>query len=267
MIILKFILYIILLFSFPAFGNEVVIDIEVKQANAKGVVEKAIKQLSYKLINGILDPSRVEEKKQKINKIIAQKSNRYILYTKKGAFYQKKDSSSFVIPITLGFSEENLQHILLEEEILYSDSFHIRILPFIFLEDRVGRENYGWWFNQSGKLVWQRSMSSFYNQLQSELMSYGFYLVNPEFAGFQNFIPKKLQARLPKKKLIFDLAKHLNTHLVLTGSVRIKEMDNESIFNVKADLIVYHAKSGRILAEIERVETVSLSKSNSDSKT
>ena len=262
---MKFI-YIIFLFSFSTFGNEIVIDIEVEQKNTKGVVERAVKQLSYELINDILDPSRVEEKKKKINRIINQKSNRYILYTKKGTVHQKKDSSNFIIPVTLGFSEENLRHILLEEEIFYSDSFHTRILPLIVLEDRVERKSYGWWFNQTEELVWQKSMSNLYNQLQSELMAYGFYLVNPEFAGFQGFIPKKLQARLPKKRLIFDLAKYFNTHLVLTGSVRIKEMDDESIFNVKADFIVYHTKSGRVLAEIERVETVNLSENHSEYK-
>ena len=211
----------------------------------------------------------MEEKKQEISRIIAQKSNRYILYTKKGVKRQKEGTKSFVIPITIGFSAENLKHILVEEEVFYSNSFHTRILPVILLEDRVDRELYGWWVNSHRveKLaIWQSNMNSFYNQLQSELMPYGFYLMNPEFAGFRYFIPEKLQFKFLKKKSVFNLAEYLSTHLVLIGSIRIKEIDDESIFGVKADLTVYHAKSGRVLAEIERTETVTLSKDSKDTE-
>ena len=251
------------LFSFQVFSGETVIHIEVEKSDEKGVVEKAVRKLSYELIDAILDPSRVEEKKKEINRIIRQKSNRYIFFTKKGSVYQKKgSSSSFVIPVTIGFSKENLKHILLESEIFYSDSLYIRVLPFIFLEDKVERKIYGWWV--SGKKdtsIWQSNMSNFYNQLQSELMSYGFYVINPEFANFRHFIPKQLSLRFFKKKSIFNLAKHFNTHLVLLGSISIKEMDDD-IFNIKADLTIYHVKSGRVLAEIERGETVTLSDSD-----
>lgn len=253
------------LLSFQLFGKEVIIDIEVEQTDEKGVVEKAIKKLSYELMTDILESSRIKEKKKEINRIITQKSNRYILYTKKGIKRQKEGSKSFVIPVTIGFSTENLKHILVEEEIFYSNSFHTRVLPVILLEDRVDRELYGWWMNShkiKKSVMWQSNMSNFYNQLQSELMPYGFYLVNPEFAGIRYFIPEKFEFKLPKKKSVFNLAKYLTAYLVLIGSIRIKEIDDETIFSVKADLTIYHAKNGRILAEIERTETVTLSEEN-----
>ena len=69
-----------------------------------------------------MESSRIKEKKQEIDRIIAQKSNRYILYTKTGTKIQK-EGKSFVIPVTIGFSTENLKHILMEEEIFYSQFF------------------------------------------------------------------------------------------------------------------------------------------------
>ena len=102
-------------------------------------------------------------------------------------------------------------------------------------------------------------MNLFYNRLQSELMPYGFYLMNPEFAGFRYFIPAKFQFKSIRKKTVFNLAEYLGVNMVLIGSIRIREIDDESIFAVKTDLIIYHAKSGRVLAEIKRKETMTLS--------
>ena len=150
----------------------------------------------------------------------------------------------------------------MEEEIFYSNSFHTRILPVILLEDRVDRELYGWWMNghqMKTLAVWQNNMNLFYNRLQSELMPYGFYLMNPEFAGFRYFIPAKFQFKSIRKKTVFNLAEYLGVNMVLIGSIRIKEIEDEAIFSVKTDLTIYHAKSGRVLAEIERKETMTLS--------
>ena len=51
----------------------------------------------------------------------------------------------FVISVNIGFSEQNLKKILLEEDLFYSGVFNQRILPFVFFDDSVNRRSYGWW--------------------------------------------------------------------------------------------------------------------------
>ena len=257
----KLFLGVVLFYSFSALAGEMVIEVESDKSDEKGIIKTAVKKLSYQLIEKTLEPSQFQKKQEEINKIIAKKSNRYILYTKKGVSRkQKNPPSSFITPITIGFSEENLQKILMEEEVFYADSVHTRVLPLVSLEDKTKRKTYSWWTPhiEKGSELQQNSMNAFYSQVQSELMTYGFYLVNPEFAGFRRFTSKELQFAVPKKRAVSNLAKHFNTYIVLAGSIKIKEMESDSMFNIKTDLKVYHLKSGRSLAEAKKSENIIL---------
>lgn len=237
------------------YGSETVLEIKQDSPNTKKAVQTAIQQVSNDLMQKFIEPKKLKEQKKQIQKIISTYSNRYILYTHTASPAKQEDF--FVITVTIGFSEENLKKILLEEDLFYSGASQLRVLPLILFEDLVERENYSWWRNiKPPSEDIKQQISALYNQIQRTLMLYGFFLINPEQAGSVYFIPEELKFKVPKKTSIFKLAQFFQSHLVMAGSVKIRESDVDSILNLKLEIAVYHAKSGRLLSEIERLEKI-----------
>ena len=252
-----FLICVFFLFSFFVLGEETVLEVEQDSPDTKKAVQTAIQEVSVELMERFIEPSKLKARKRQIQKIISAYSNRYILHTQTAPFI-KKGGKSFIIPVTIGFSEENLKKILLEEDLFYSGTSHLRILPLVFFEDLVKREHYGWWRKPQASIpdfMWKQ-ISQIYSQLQGTLIPYGFFLINPELAGSRYFIPDNLLFRKPKKKNIFNLARFFKCSLVMTGSVKIRESDVNSILSLKLELAVYHVDSGRLLAEVERWEKI-----------
>ena len=254
----KIILSAIFVFSFVARGGELILEIEQDSPDVEKAVQNAMNQVSAELMEKFIEPSKLKERKKQIQKIISTSSNRYILYTKTSTPTHKADSS-YVIPVTIGFSEENLKKILLEEDLFYPGTSQLRVLPMVFFENLMDKEHYGWWMRGKSKSIdMKEQMNSFYNQIQSTMMSYGFFLINPEFAGSFYFVPDDLLFKRPIKKNIFKLARFFKSHLVMTGSIKVRESDIKSMVNVKVDLVVYHTDSGRLLAEVERFKKIKI---------
>lgn len=273
-----------------SFAQEVTVQVRLNTANVKKATQAAIQDVSMEIMERLIEPAKLKAQKKQIQKLILTRYNRYIIYTKTSvsqAISSKKDMASvitpspgikvicpdapsqsclvpvekdyFVISVTIGFSEQNLKKILLEEDLFYSGVFNQRILPLVFFDDSVNRRSYGWWMkkNKNFNSAIHSAMKLFYNQIQDELMSYGFYLVNPEFTGSVHFIPKQLKFNRYKKRNIFAVANFFQAPLVLTGLVKISESSQEGILNLKIQLGVYHTKSGRLLAEVEQLEKLS----------
>lgn len=260
---MRLIFLFLLLFSVSAYSGETVLEVEQNSPDLKKAVQTAIQKVSVELMEQFIEPSKLKAKKRQIRKIISAYSNRYILYTRTAPPIEKKPHS-FIISVTIGFSEENLKKILLEEDLFYSGTSHLRILPMVLFEDLVERENYGWWIKKEFKPDISMRMRSFYNQIQSVLMSYGFFIINPEMAGSRHFIPYTLSFKKPKKKNIFNLARFFQCNLVMTGSVKIRESDIRSVLSVKGELTVYHVDSGRLLAEVEQFAKIQMDEKKSD---
>ena len=252
------------IFSFFAYSGETVLEVEQESPDVKPAVQTAIQKVSVELMEQFIEPSKLKAQKKQIQKIISTYSNRYILYTRTAPPIKKKDES-FIIPVTIGFSGENLKKILLEEDLFYSGTSHLRVLPLVLFEDLVERETYGWWIKKGVKPDISKRISKFYNQIQSTLMSYGFFLINPEVAGSRYFIPNNLLFKKPKKRNVFNLARFFQCNLVMTGSVKIRESDIRSVLSVRVELTVYHVDSGRLLAEVERFEKIQIDETKSDS--
>ncbi len=245
------------LFSFFAYSGETTLEIEQSSPDeVKKAVQTAIEKVSIEMMEQFIEPSKLKAQRRRIRKIISTYSNRYILYTRTSPPIKKEDGKSFIIPVTIGFSAENLKKILLEEDLFYSGTSHLRVLPLVLYEDLVERETYGWWIKKKVSTDISRRMSEFYNNVQSALMSYGFFLINPEVAGSRYFVPDSLSFKKPKKRNVFNLAGFFECNLVMTGSVKIRESDIKSVLSVRVELSVYHADSGRLLAEVERFEKI-----------
>ncbi len=230
---------------------------EVEQDSTEKAVQQAVRDLSLDLMERFIEPSKLKAQKTRIQKIISTYSNRYILYTQTSPPAKKEDGSS-VITVTIGFSEKNLKQILLQEDLFYSGVSHLRVFPLILFEDFVRGESHAWWIKEDDPPsdFMKSQISGFYDQVQETFMSYGFFLINPERAGSAWFIPENLRFESPKKRYVFDLARFFQSYLVMTGSVKVRESDMESILNLKMELTVYHAKSGRTLASSERFEKI-----------
>ena len=245
----------LLLFCFfvgKGYAEETTLEIEQSSPNLKKAEQTAVEQVSLELMERFIESSKLKEQKKQIQKIISTYSNRYILSTKTGKVLKKE--KSFIIPVTIGFSEANLKKILLEEDLFYSGTSHLRILPLILYENIVEHESYGWWKKRqkSSSLAIKTQVSELYSQIQRTLLSYGFFLIHPEWASANWFIPKELQFSTPKKNSVFKLSQFFQSHLVMTGFIKVRETPVDSLLNVKGELTVYHADNGRLLAEVER---------------
>ncbi len=262
-------LFFLCLCSFFVQGDETVLEIEQNSPDKQKAVQAAIRKVSFELMEQLIEATKLKEQKKQIQRIISTSSNRYILYTKTGTPVQseKEDHLSYVIPVTIGFSKENLKKILLEEDLFYSGTSHLRILPLILFEDLIDRKKYGWWRDKKKQPVYmQKQISQLYNQIQQTMMPYGFFLINPEFAGNRYFIPDDLLFTSPKKKDVFRLARFFQSHLVMVGSIKVRESDISSILNIKTELVVYHTDSGRVLAEVERFGKIQIESDKPDEK-
>ena len=247
----------VVLCPFFAFGAETTLEIEQATPDRQKAVQTAIQLLSQDLMEKFMEPAKLKAQKKRIQKIISTYSNRYILYTKTSAPIQK--GPKFILPVRIGFSEENLKKILLKEELFYSGSSHLRILPLISYKNRVTKADYGWWRknNRSPKL--SQVMSAFYSHIQTAFLPYHFFVIHPEQAGSRYFVPKSLLSRRLDQKKRFQLARFFQSHLIMTGLVTVKESDTDSFLNLKVQLSVYNTDSGRLLAEVERFEKIPIS--------
>ena len=249
-------IFFLLLFAFFVHGGETTLEVEQDSADTNKAVQTAVQQVSLELMERFIEPSKLKKHETQIQKVISNRSNRYILYTRTAPVIEKEDKS-FIVPVTVGFSEENLKKILLEEDLFYAGNSYLRILPLVLFEDLTERENYGWWkTKRSAPDFMKEQISHFYTQIQGTLLAYGFFLIHPELSGSRYFIPEELVFETPKKRNIFDLARFFRSNLVMTGSVKVRESDVESILNLKTELTVYNVESGRLLAEVERLAKI-----------
>ena len=243
--------------SFFAFSAETVLQIEQDTPDRQKAVQTAVQQLSQDLMEQFIEPSKLKAQKKRIQKIISTYSNRYVLYTKTEAPVAK-GPKSFVLSVRIGFSEENLKKILLKEDLFYSGSSHLRILPLILFENKIEKQDYGWWRKNNNSLVMSQAMAAFYSHIQATFLPYHFFVIHPEQAGSRYFVPKSLLSHRLNKKEKFQLARFFQSHLIMTGVVTIRESDADSFLNMKIQLAVYNTDSGRLLAEVERFEKIPL---------
>ena len=244
--------------AFLAFSAETTLEIEQTTPDRQKAVQTAIQQLSQELMERLIEPSKLKAQKKRIQKIISTYSNRYILYTKTETPVAK-GPKSFVLPIRIGFSEENLKKILLKEDLFYSGSSHLRILPLILFENKITKEVYAWWRkkNNNPSLI-NLDVSAFYSHIQQALLPYHFFVIHVEQAGSRYFVPSSLLSSKLSKKEKFKLSKFFQSHLIMIGDVIIRESDVDSFVNVKVQLSVFNTDSGRLLAEVERFEKIPL---------
>ncbi len=261
-----FILFFFLSFHIISLAGEVTIEIEMEKPNIKKAVQQAIQKVSMEMMKKFIEPSKLKEQKKSIQQIISTFSNRYILYTK--TLPAQKNENSFLIKVTVGFSEENLKKILLAEDLFYSGVFNQRILPMVFFDDRVNNVSYSWWSRKKHHLspFSRQIITTFYDYIQKELMSYGFYLINTNIAQMVYFLPKKMKFNRMTKKNIFPPARFFQAPFVLTGLVVFRESNHPSFGNLKIELSIYHTTTGRQLAEIERFEKIPIPSSSSTKK-
>ena len=246
------------IFSSPVFSAETTLQIEQTTPDRQQAVQTAIQQLSQDLMERFIEPSKLKAQKKRIQGIISTYSNRYILYTKTETPVAK-GPKSFVLSVRIGFSEENLKKILLKEDLFYSGSSHLRILPLILFENKIEKKDYGWWRKNNNFPVMQQAMSAFYSHIQTAFLPYHFFVIHPEQAGSRYFVPKSLLSDRLNKKEQFSLAQFFQSHLIMTGVVTLRESDANSFLNMKIQLAVSNTDSGRLLAEVERFEKIPLS--------
>ncbi len=241
------------------FSAETVLNMEQSTPDREKAVQAGIERLSMDMMERFIEPSKLKAQKKQIQKIISTYSNRYILYTKTGAPV-KKGPQSFVLPVTIGFSEENLKKILLAEDLFYSGSSHLRILPLVLFEDKVQKARYGWWRKQkeAPPATLRQEMSLLHSHIQNAFLPYHFFVIHPEFSASRYFVPKALLSNRLSKKEKFQLAGIFESHLIMMGAVTVRESDVEGILNVQLSLTVHNVDSGRLLAEVDRFEKIPL---------
>ena len=287
---LRYFTFILCTFVLCAFASwvaaeEVTVQVYALDSNIKKATRLAIQSVSFTIMEKLIEPAKLKAQKKQIQKLISTRYNRYIVYTKSAVSKRKAgekvktevvpnetvicpgfpspncaippETDYFILSITIGYSEQNLKKILLEEDLFYTGRFSQRILPLVYFNDSMQRTSYGWWMKKDFEDSALKPVAeAFYGELQAEWMPYGFYLLNPERGMSRHFIPNLLKFNQYKKYNIFTLANFFKAPLVLTGLVKVSESGRKGTFNLKLQLGIFHTESKRQLTETERLEKV-----------
>ena len=241
-------------------GEEVQIDISSAQPDTKKATLQATEQVRQQLFENLTRAMGSGEQKQRIQARVSELSDRYILYTKTRPPEQQADGT-FLIPVTVGFSEKNLRQILLKEGLFYEGHSPFRILPLVVFKNHPEGLSYRWWGKQSSpEGLDPRGFDIFYNHLQNQMLGFGFYTLHPEGMHLRDFIPGDMWFDKPKKKSVFGLARFFNSDLVLTGTVQVKDTGVEGTSHLILDFSVYHTQTGRKLSQLKQWGRLSFAK-------
>ena len=232
-----FCLSVFFLFSFVQAQNveSIVKEIRIKSDSRPLAQEKALNELSRRLVAEMIGQDRYQEEKRKIEKYIIKNRNRYILSTQSSR-PALLDNGDFSFAVTIKVSKENLKNLLLDHNLFYASKGSVCLLPIVSFIDSFGSEekSYSWWLKAqngpAGELL-KPMASAFFNMLSEEFVKQGFYALNPVFQRMAEGTPSTV---LPKKssrvRNFVPLAEFWICDIILSGYVQAGAVSSRGLF-------------------------------------
>ena len=228
-------LFILFLFGFVhAQSVETFVrEVHLKTDSKQQAHERAINELSKKLVTDIIGADKYKQEKQKIKSSIIRNRNRYILSTSSSKPVLQ-DNGNFTSTVTIKVSRENLRNLLLEHNLFYASQGSFCLLPVVSFASYFDGEkkSYSWWLkadSEKPEMLLKQMAASFFELLSEELIKKGFYSLNPTFQKMHEGAPSRI---LPKKSSrvqdFAPLAEFYTCDIILSGHVQVGEPFNSS---------------------------------------
>ena len=208
------------------FVKEISLDADDKQA----AQQQALNEVSRELIESMLGAGKFQKHKGKITKQIIRNQNRYILSVRSSQ-PKLKEEGGFISQVKVKVSRENLKQLLLENNLFYSSQGSFCLLPVITLASYLSgkKQSWSWWLKkQSAEPFLQKVSALFFDRLSEELISIGFYPLNPVFQKMYEGTPPVF---LPKKssrvKDFAPLAEFYTCDIILSGHIQFGDIPSD----------------------------------------
>lgn len=244
----------------PAMAQEMVdvnrqVEVESEDAASakQKLMDKAIEEVSYESIEGIIGEEKTRRSQDLILNKIIKKSGRYILSLKGDNFTKK--GKVYVMDVGMKVSLKGLRSLLLEQGLLYQMDGPPKVLPVIQMIDRMGGRSYGWWYqDRSRDHAFLSSQTEFFhNSLRDQLRKIGFYAISPLKGHLAQNIPDAFRGENMQRADHLFLGEYFKSSVVVRGQVvfRAKPL-SDSVYMIDARLEALHSGNGRLMAELTR---------------
>lgn len=250
------------------------------------VIKEAEQQLTNTLILELVGEENYEKMIPSLEKKIYPNTKKFILLTKKidsrpyiksyetdiengpnlnleeeSPQEQMRESSSleveevsledhFVYNVLVRFSLRSLKEVLIKENLFYVDNSANRILTLISIEDHKEDQTYSWWDTLEEKfktLSFYQQARAFYKDIQSVFLSHGFYMPNPIFSRYKDFLTRRWSKNI-RPRDAQKIADQFDAQIMVLGYVSLDEK-NQFFNKITWNLIAYHASSLRKLGQ------------------
>ncbi len=219
----------------------------------KEILKKAVEDTSVTLIKEIVGEEKFSRNRKKVYHRVIKNSGKYMSYIKSGKPRQTAEGS-ISMAVTMKFSLESLQALLLENGLMYDNDGAPIVLPLIVYADRVHLESYRWWKSKkksSHFLAQQQKL--FTASLREEFSKKGFFTLTPKSYQLKALIPEQFKVDQLKKKDYLFLGEFLDTQLIIYGEYKVsRSREISDSYRIELKLYGLHSGNGRVVAEIHR---------------
>ena len=232
----KFIIFLSLLA--PVFSSaqieEKTLEITTPNNTTNEILKLAEKTAADQLIIEMLGEEHAKKIKNSIDQKILPQIKNFILFAK---IIETKpvEDNQFLSKVLIRFSKTALKNILINSRLFYLDYSTDRILTLIeFKEDKT---TYRWWSKETPA---PSPIQTFYSDLQTLFLKYGFYSADPLFSQYYHRIPKNLKFNKLSIKKAQKLSKFFQSGLIILGSITLEPL-SDSVSQVFWDLSLYNS--------------------------
>ncbi|HMN68687.1 MAG TPA: hypothetical protein PKC28_09115, partial [Bdellovibrionales bacterium] len=219
---------------------------EAKQDAFDQATEEATRRLTEELIGA----DKFSKLWPSLRPKLLKSSTRYVMFIKGAAPQDTADGS--LVQVQMRLSTDALEALL--RELGASGGGTVRLLPLIILSEPKGTR-YSWWTDQTDAKMAPSAAKELYAKLHQQMVTRfkakNIFVLDPSSASFRGSVPANYRFENLRREDQQSLAHYLKSDVVLSGRV---EAAPGSGLRLVYDLQLWQARSGRGVAEVQRVE-------------
>jgi hypothetical protein len=217
--------------------------------------DQATEQATQKTVEEILGPDRAAKYWPGLRAKLLKNSTRFIVFIK-GSPAQEAGGNT-KITVNLRLSPDNLETLLREEGITGAEG--LKVLPLVEFVDGKG-VHYAWWAD-TGDLPKGSALADMFRKfslgLAGKFKARNIYVFDPLVPSFRMSVPASYRSASLRREDQMSFAQYMKADIVLSGRLAITRSAGEgSDLKLGYDLQMWQAKSGRALAEEQRLENL-----------
>ncbi len=218
--------------------------------------DQATEQGAARIAEDLLGGERMARYWPGLKAKLMKNSRRFVLFIK-GSPPQDTGGGMQKITVSLRLSPDAIETWLREEGVLNSGG--VKVLPLVEVSDSHGAR-FLWWAagqetNKSTSV--QDFFTKFFTHVTAKFKSKNTYVLDPTKTSFRMAIPAAYRGENLKREEQMLFAQYLKADVVLSGRVSVTRLNREGAeAKLDYDLQLWQAKSGRLIGEVQRSESV-----------